>query len=292
MKKFILLNELINEKKMSSWIDKLTFFRIFFIWTTIILLFGVVYFIFSGVRSYLYFSRSGAPIESLLDYIYFSFITATSTGYGDIIPLGFFKILAIVEVIFGLLLLAFVTSKLISIKQDIILNELYEISFNEKISRLRSSLLLFRQNISRLISKVEGGVIRKREIHDLYAHLSSLEDILNEIQFLMEKPEGRRFTKVIDPLNTELIFISIVHSFERFSELIALLNQNNLEWRRDVTVQLIEKCISNNRLLFEKLNSSKKLAEKSRVDLNTQNERVIELLKKEMAPQPAVQIIQ
>ena len=79
-------------------------------------------------------------------------------------------------------------------------------------------MLLFRQNISRLISKVEEEVIRKREIHDLYAHLSSLEDILNEIQFLMEKPEERRFTKVIDPLNTELIFISIIHSFERFSE--------------------------------------------------------------------------
>jgi len=291
MKKFVPLNELIDQKKVSSWIDKLTFFRIFFIWTTVIVLFGVGYFIFSSVRSYLYFSRSGAPVEGLLDYIYFSFITATSTGYGDIVPLGIFKLLALVEVIFGLLLLAFVTSKLISIKQDIILNELYEISFNEKISRLRSSLLLFRQNINRLIGKVEGGVIRKREIYDIYTYLSSLEDTINELLFQTGKPEGKRFTKAIDPLNTELIFISIIHSFERFYELVAILNQNNLEWRRDVTIELINKCISLNTLLFEKLNSSKKLPEKNRIDLNAQNEKVIALLKKEIEPQPAVEIV-
>jgi len=291
MKRFIPLNELISEKKMSSWIDKLTFFRIFFIWTVVIVLFGVFYFIFSGVRSYLYFSRSGESVEGLLDYIYFSFITATSTGYGDIVPLGIFKLLALVEVIFGLLLLAFVTSKLISIKQDIILNELYEISFNEKISRLRSSLLLFRQNINRLIGKVEGGVIRKREIYDIYTYLSSLEDTINELLFQMDKPEEKRFTKVIDPMNTELIFISITHSFERFYELITLLNQNNLEWRRDVTIELINKCISIDILLFEKLNSSKKLAEKNRIDLNAQNEKAISMLKKEIEPQPAVEIV-
>lgn len=279
MKKFIPLNDLFNQKKVSSWIDNLTFFRIFFIWTTIILLFGVVYFIFSSVRSYLYFSRSGAPIKSLLDHIYFSFITATSTGYGDIIPIGFFKILAILEVVFGLLLLAFVTSKLISIKQDVILNELYEISFNERISRLRSSLLLFRQNINRLMNRAEEVSIRKREVHEIYTHLSSLEDILNEIFGMMEKPEEKGFTKVIDPLNTELIFISIIQSFERFSELITLFNQNGLEWRRDITIQLINKCISLNGLLFEKLNSSKKLAEKNRIDLNAQNEKVINSLK-------------
>ena len=221
MKKFIDLNELFDQKKVSSLIDKLTFFKIFFIWTIVIFIFGFVYFIFSSIGSYLYFSRSGAPIDSVLDHIYFSFITATSTGYGDIIPIGFFKILAIVEVVFGLLLLAFVTSKLISIKQDIILNELYEISFNEKLSRLRSSLLLFRQNINRTIDKVESGTIRKREVQDIYVTLSSLEDILNEILFQMEKPEERGFTKVIDPLNTELIFTSITQSFEKFSELIS-----------------------------------------------------------------------
>lgn len=292
MKRFIPIGELFSQKKVSSWIDKLTFFRIFLVWTSIIVIFGIIYFIFSSINSYLYYSRSGATVHSLMDYIYFSFVTATSTGYGDIVPLGFFKVLAIVEVIFGLLLLAFVTSKLISIKQDIILNELYEISFNEKISRLRSSLLLFRQNINRLITNIEGGSIRKREIHDLYTHVSSLEDILNEILFQMEKPEERGFTKVIDPLNTELIFTSIIQSFERLTELVSLLNQNKMEWRREITVQLMDKCIYINRLLFDKLNLSKKLAEKKGIDLNAQNEKAIESLKKDMAPLPSIQVIQ
>jgi len=68
---------------------------------------------------------------------------------------GFFKLISIFEVVFGLLLLAFVTSKLVSIKQDVILNEIYDISFNERLSMVRSSLLLFRQSLSRMMEKIE-----------------------------------------------------------------------------------------------------------------------------------------
>ncbi len=86
-------------------------------------------------------------INNLPDSIYFSFVTATTTGFGDFLPQGWFKLIVIAEVICGLLLLALVTSKLVSIKQDILLKEIYDMSFYERINRLRSGLLLFRQNL-------------------------------------------------------------------------------------------------------------------------------------------------
>ena len=139
MRKALSLNPLfdrLNYKGLNTWLDKLTFFKIFLIWTSVIVIFGLIYFFFTTTRAFLFYTTSNSTVDQVLDAIYFSFITATSTGYGDIVPSGVFKIITIFEVVFGLLLLAFVTSRLISIKQDIILTEIYEISFNEKINRL------------------------------------------------------------------------------------------------------------------------------------------------------------
>lgn len=281
MKNFIPLNNIIDQikyKKFGSWIDKITFLNIFVIWTTVIVIFGIVYYLSSGNSSFLYYSNNKEKVINLIDNVYFSFVAATTAGFGDIVPSGFFKIITIIELIFGLLLLAFVTSKLVSIKQDAILNELYETSFNEKIYKIRSSLLLFRQNISKIINKIEEKTIRKREINEIYTYLSFLEDILNEIKLQMEKSPDNSFTKVIDPLNIELIFNSIINSFEKLFELISSLEQNKLEWKRDITIQLIDKCISINKSLFERLNSEKLIEEKS--DFNSQNKKIIDLLEK------------
>ncbi len=289
MKKFISLNQLFSQLRsrgFNTWLDRLTFFRILLIWASIIVIFGAVYYFFSGSQSYLFYQlKNNSPI-GLKDSIYFSFITATSTGYGDILPFGHFKVLAIVEVVSGLLLLAFVTSKLISIKQDIILSEIYDISFNEKINRLRSSLLVFRQNLSRVINKIEEHSIRKREVNDIYIHISSLEDTLNEIVSLVNISSDNHFKKILDPMNTELLFNSVIHSFEKLTELIHLLNESKLDWKREVTLDLINRCISLNNALFDKLNVSKNLAEKTAIDLNAHKNKVIEMIKSGLiAPQ-------
>ncbi len=162
MKKFIdNFFNLANQKRFTTWLDKTNFFHIFFIWALIIVIFGICYFILRTDNTLLYYISEKENVTRLTDAIYFSFVTATSTGFGDIIPLGFFKLMAVLEVIFGLMLLAFVTSKLVSIKQDVILTEIYDLSFNEKINRIRASMLFFRQQISRLIAHIESDTIKK-----------------------------------------------------------------------------------------------------------------------------------
>lgn len=287
MKKFITLDKLfqqIKSKGFNSWFDKLTFFHIFFIWTSVILVFGFIYYFFVDNISFLFYTPFNVHIKGLSDSVYFSFITATSTGYGDIVPFGFFKFITIIEIVFGLVLLAFVTSKLVSIKQDIILSEIYEISFNEKINRLRSSLLVFRQNLSRIINKIEENSIRKREINDIYIYISSLEDVLNEIITLIATSNKNNFKKVLDPLNTELLFNSILHSFEKLNELINTLNQHKLEWKSNLTLDLIRRCISLNDALFAKLDSSKYLTDKLITDLNAQKNKLVALIKNGIEP--------
>ena len=271
-----------TQKKFTTWLDRLHFVHILLLWSGILIMFGFLYYLLKSTSSFLLYSANQKPVVGLFDHIYFSFISATSTGFGDIIPVGGYKVIAIVEVIFGLVLLAFVTSKLVSIKQDIILSEIYEISFHEKINRVRSSLLLFRQNISRIIERVEDKSISHREISDLFTHIAPLEDVLNEILVLMHRDGNNHFTKAMDPLDTELIYNSVIHSFEKLKELIIHLHENEADWRRESTISHIEKCLSLNRALFEVLKPAGNLKEKAVADLNNQNEKIIEMVKKDL----------
>jgi hypothetical protein len=264
---------------LNTLIDRLSFFHILLIWTGILIMFGLGYHFLSGESSNLLYSKSGMRVENLFDSIYFSFVTATSTGFGDIIPLGYFKLFAIIEVVFGLVLLAFVTSKLVSIKQDVIMNEIYDISFDEKINRIRSSLLLFRMNLGRVISNIESNTIRKREISDIYNYISSFGDSLKDIRDILEKDPDDNFTKVLDQLSAGLVFNSISQSFEKLAELIAVMTNNKLEWRREITLKLLEECLAEDETLFERLQKSRIVPEKDFVDLLISNRKAIEPLK-------------
>jgi len=246
----------VNKRGVGGWLDRISFKDILALWLFITASFGFMYFFFGGADSYLYSMREGRTVQSVEDCIYFSFVAATTTGFGDIVPYGMFKIVAIFEVVSGLLLLALVTSKLVSIKQDAILDELYELSFSEKVNKKRSTLLLFNQNVDMVIMKIEEGSIRKRELNNLYIHFTALEDALNETLALVKKPKGRRFVKKIDPVNTELILNSIVGGLDKVAELLLLMTQHRMEWRSPTNLSIMKRCLNLTDSLFSNLRSS------------------------------------
>ncbi|MFH2028678.1 MAG: potassium channel family protein [Nanoarchaeota archaeon] len=285
---FITLDDMFKRwnrfNKFHTVLDKLSFVNILILWIGIITILAVIYYIFRTDTSFLVYNIGREPVTSFVDTVYFSFITATSTGFGDITPLGFFKVVSIVEVIVGLLLLALVTSKLVSIKQDVILQEIYDISFNEQLSRLRSTLLLLRQNIDRFLDKLEGGLIRKREISGLYIHLSSFESILDEIlSFFSKKGNPKDYAKSLDSINTELIMNSVLKSFEKIVELFSTLNASNITWRREVVMDIMEKCMRTNETLFDRLRFVKGIDGKIIDEWRLQKTKIMDSLNHELS---------
>lgn len=86
--------------------------------SVLVLYFGVV-FIFSGIYRWLSENAQGSfsvPIESTIDSIYFSVVTITTLGYGDITPTSVAsKLLVISQSILGVVLLAVLIGLVISI---------------------------------------------------------------------------------------------------------------------------------------------------------------------------------
>src|SRR5215468_11107155 len=81
-------------------------------------------------------------LEGLATAIYFSFVTALSIGYGDVIPLGPLRILAVTEGVAGLLIFGCVISKLVSRRQEELVEQIHHLAFEDRLDRVRGNLHL------------------------------------------------------------------------------------------------------------------------------------------------------
>ena len=95
-------------------IEDISFFAYFFIFLVIVMVFGVSYFVLTPMGHGI-----GANSESITDVsfgngIYFSIVTFSSLGYGDMHPMGLSKILASAEVLIGLALIGIMIAKVTS----------------------------------------------------------------------------------------------------------------------------------------------------------------------------------
>ena len=81
---------------------------------SIITVFITIYFIFGLTFAVIYYSLNLIDnIESFIDVVYFSFITQTTVGYGDINPIGWGRPLTVIQTIIGLLLFAIGTGAVV-----------------------------------------------------------------------------------------------------------------------------------------------------------------------------------
>lgn len=131
--------------RLLDWLGNRTIGELFQIWFWMICGFGVLYWIVDaaggdGLRA------SGAPVPGtapgFLTAIYFSFVTALSIGYGDVIPTGILRVLAVVEGAAGLLLFGAVISKFVSRRQEELTGEIHHFGFESRLGRVRTNLHL------------------------------------------------------------------------------------------------------------------------------------------------------
>ena len=162
--------------------------------------------------------RSGLAVS-----IYFSFITATSVGFGDVVPIGGARVIAIIEGAGGLLLFGCIISKFVSRRQEELIEEIHRTTFEERLGRVRTNLHLVLSELqslsieaddlasaggagngARILQRVESAAMvfsgELRSIHDLLyrpqqtpeetvfeAMLANLAAGLDEFRGLLEK---------------------------------------------------------------------------------------------------------
>jgi potassium channel LctB len=131
------------------------------LWVGMIVCCGLVYWGLS-LAGFRILSEGGraltGDLHGFLTSVYFSFVTATSIGFGDVVPLGAARALAICEAALGLLIFGCIVSKLVSNRQEMLIEETHRIAFEDRLGRVRTNLHLVLSDLHsiRAVSLVEA----------------------------------------------------------------------------------------------------------------------------------------
>lgn len=129
-------------------------------WVVMVLGCGLVYWAAAAASqgSLLAGGEPVAPtLEGLLTSVYFSFVTALSLGYGDVVPAGWIRLLAVTEATSALLVFGFVIAKFLSRRQDALIEEIHKIAFEDRLDRIRTNLHLVLSELQAIAAACAAG---------------------------------------------------------------------------------------------------------------------------------------
>ncbi len=146
--------------RLVEYLDTRSTTQLFALWVGMGLTCGVIYWI-AGLQPGHGLIANGVPIgmgaDALATAIYFSFVSATSVGYGDIVPTGALRVLAVMEAGAGLLAFGAVVSKFVSRKQDALMSEIARITSEDRLDRVQTNLHLVLGELQAVLMLCDEG---------------------------------------------------------------------------------------------------------------------------------------
>jgi len=231
------------QEQLERFTSSVDFDRIVVLYFTLIFVFGTLFFLLSYTEGNgLYVSETviSHDFGGYLNALYFSFVTSTSLGYGDIHPLGVSRFFSIMEVFISLLIFGVLVSKIISVKQEKILEEIYEISFQSRVTRVISGLYNFRAEIDRLAGRLSEGTLTKEEtdeeLQNIETNMHLLSSYLMDISRIMSKEERKHLKKLSD-FRADIILDNLHTSVSKIEDLLGVLKAKKIEWKNESTLR-------------------------------------------------------
>lgn len=203
---------------------------LFLLWVILALLIGALYFLLSYIpgEGPAQLARMDSVWLRFWNSMYFSFVTATSTGYGDITPMGFSKLLAIIQSILALLVFAVLVTKLVSKQQDIALRQIHKLVFEDVFHNIREGFYIVRKDFDRIIQKTEGGdKLTEHDWEDLQTAYRQAQSFLRRIPDFYD-PDNRLYE--IDIRREELLHDGLHRTLTRLRHLLNVFDGKHIQW--------------------------------------------------------------
>lgn len=146
------------DKSVLDLVQQRSTLQLFLIWIGAILLSALAYWLGAlvGEHGLVEAGRPvGADLSGFASALYFSFVTATSIGYGDIVPVGIARVLAVAEAISALLIFGAVVAKFVSHRQEELVSEIHRVTFEERLDRVETNLHMVISELLSLTSMCE-----------------------------------------------------------------------------------------------------------------------------------------
>lgn len=204
--------------------------ELFTLWVLLNTLFALAYFLLAATHP------EHAPIglaslppaERLFDSFYFSVITGTSTGYGDILPQGFSKLLAMIQTCMALLVFAIFVTKLVSSRTEETLREVHRMSLEGIFYHIRQVLFIVRKDIDGVLHALQQHrLLLPRDWEILQTACLQAESLVDEIPELYH---GNKDLTKIDLKRERLLLEALQRTLKRIDSLLKELREQNIAW--------------------------------------------------------------
>ena len=154
-------------------------------------------------------TEGGAPVggglRGLVTAIYFSFVTTSSVGYGDVLPLGMARMFAVFEAVAGLLIFGAVVAKFVSRRQEELVLQIHRTTFEDRLNRVQTNLHHCLSDFLAIASACDGGSISSERVA---ARLDSAALVfvgeLNTIHDLLYAPQRMPDDRVLEGILANL----------------------------------------------------------------------------------------
>jgi len=213
-----------------SWFTDRSYTELMSFWFLSVLFFSAFYYLLTVF----YPTHGLLPIERtegwfvFLDSLYFSTVTATSTGYGDITPHGFSRILASIQAIMALFVFASFVTKLVSYKQELALREVHELTAGNMFNDVREGLHTVRKDCDIIITKLhQHKSLNHHDWENLAVALKQSGRLLQDIPNFYNE-ETHLYS--IDDTREELLLEATGRTLHRLEHLMHTLFEFNLSF--------------------------------------------------------------
>jgi rhodanese-related sulfurtransferase len=134
--------------------------RLFGVWLAMVVVSGCIYW-FASLLGFAWLTEAGRPVgrglQGLATAIYFSFVTTSSVGYGDVLPVGPARLIAIFEAVAGLLIFGAVVAKFVSRRQEELVLQIHRTTFEDRLNRVQTNLHLCLSDFLAIASICDGS---------------------------------------------------------------------------------------------------------------------------------------
>jgi hypothetical protein len=203
-------------------IESLSATQIFFVWLAMVVVCGALYWL-TGFARHPGLVDSGRPIagtfEGLLSALYFSFVTTTSVGYGDVLPVGPVRIISIFEAVTGLLLFGALVAKFVSRRQDELVRDIYNVTFEARLDRVQTNLHLVLSELQSIAMMCDEGVAQPQRVGTrLESAVLVFGGELRAIHALLYSPQ-----RAPDAVVLEAILVALASALRMLSDVMVCL---------------------------------------------------------------------
>ena len=149
-----------------AWAGNQSLRVLFGIWFGTGLLFAFLYWGMAGGGAGLVSDGAaiGTDLSGLWTAFWFSLATAMTSSYGDVAALGWMRLAVFGETIMGLMLFGSLVSKVLGNQQEEILKEVYSLTFENRLGRLRTNLHLVLSELSEISGDCSNPAVPRRRL--------------------------------------------------------------------------------------------------------------------------------